>query len=214
MHSLRFFFDPLSPYAYLAFEHLPDALQGLSYEVEYLPVLLAPLLKANGQKGPAEIETKRHWTFRQVAWQAHQLSLPLQVPEQHPFNPLALARLCWATAAPGRTPSRFAVEQVLRHVWRGEGADANAPARLTALRQQLQPQQEPDSDAVKAALRAATDLALALGCFGVPTIAFKGRLFWGFDALPMLAAAMRGEAWFDGPDWDAAAAPRAGVIRS
>ena len=67
MKSLSFWFDPISPYAYLAFEHLPQALEGCSYVVDYRPVLFAGLLGHWGQLGPAEIEPKRAWTFRQVA---------------------------------------------------------------------------------------------------------------------------------------------------
>ena len=37
MKHLRFCFDVVSPYAYLAFERLPQALAGLSVEVSYQP---------------------------------------------------------------------------------------------------------------------------------------------------------------------------------
>ncbi|MEO7952738.1 MAG: 2-hydroxychromene-2-carboxylate isomerase, partial [Polaromonas sp.] len=40
-----------------------------------------------------------------------------------------------------------------------------------------------------------------------------GRLFWGLDALPMLRAFLQGDAWFDGPGWDAAARLPVGVRR-
>ncbi len=56
--------DFISPYAYLAFERLPEALKGLSWQVEYRPVLFAGLLKHHGQLGPAEIPGKRAWTYR------------------------------------------------------------------------------------------------------------------------------------------------------
>lgn len=213
MKTLRFYFDPISPYAALAFERLPEALAGCNYSVDYVPILFAGLLKAHGQKGPAEIESKRQWTFRQIAWSAYRLGIPMQTPVQHPFNPLALLRLLWASAAAGQTPGRHAVEQVLRHVWRGDGADANDPARLAALRERLAPPQDPDGEAVKLRLRAATDEALAQGLFGVPTIAVDGRLFWGLDALDMVAACLRDDRWFDGGAWDAAGAPRSGVVR-
>jgi hypothetical protein len=49
--------------------------------------------------------------------------------------------------------------------------------------------------------------------FGVPTFELEGRLFWGLDALPMLRAALTGDAWFDGTAWDQAALPRPGVQR-
>jgi DSBA-like thioredoxin domain len=134
MKHLRFTFDVISPYAHLAFERLPQVLQGVSHEVTYQPVLLAGLLQHWGQKGPAEIAPKRDWTYRQVMWLAHQLGTPLQMPAQHPFNPLALLRLSLACAPAGGTPNRWVCEQLLQHVWR-DGADAADANRLAALTQ-------------------------------------------------------------------------------
>ena len=59
MKHLTFWFDVISPYAYLAFERLPQALDGLPVTTAYRPVLFAGLLGQWGQKGPAEIEPKR-----------------------------------------------------------------------------------------------------------------------------------------------------------
>ncbi len=213
MTEIDFHFDPVSPYAHLAFERLPQVLEGLSYRVNYRPLLFAGLLQHWGQKGPAEIEPKRAWTFRQVHWIAHRHGIRLDTPAQHPFNPLALLRLLIACAPPGRTPGRWACEQVLRHVWEG-GADANEPARLAALEARLQPVQDPRGDAVKQALREATAAAVAAGVFGVPTLVARGRAFWGVDGLEMLAAWLHGgDTFLDGPGWDAEGAPRPGISR-
>ena len=100
LHRLSLWFDPISPYAHLAFEHLPQALEGLSVVVDYKPVLFGALLKHHDHKGPAEIEPKRAWTFRQVAWQARSLGVQLDLPAQHPFNPLPVLRLLMAAAGP------------------------------------------------------------------------------------------------------------------
>ncbi|MEL4178094.1 2-hydroxychromene-2-carboxylate isomerase [Roseateles sp. PN1] len=213
MKHLRFYFDPISPYAALAFERLPEALKGCSYSVEYRPILFAALLHAIGQKGPAEIESKRQWTFRQVAWAARQHGIPVQVPAQHPFNPLPLLRMAWACAPAGGTPNRLTVEKIMRHVWQGAGADANAAPRLAALTQELSPQRDPASEEVKENLRTATEEALNAGVFGVPTIEVDGKLFWGQDSLDMLAAYLRGDPWFEQGDWEAAALSRPGVKR-
>jgi 2-hydroxychromene-2-carboxylate isomerase len=183
MKPLAFWFDPVSPYAYLAFERLPQALEGTSYSVDYRPVLFAGLLKHWGHKGPAEIEPKREWTFRHVHWLAAQHGIEMQDPAQHPFNPLALLRLALA-CGPARL-NRMTVEAIFRHVWRSGGADANDPARLAALCAALAPARDPGSAEVKDELRAATETAIARGVFGVPTIELDGRLYWGFDALPM-----------------------------
>jgi len=207
MKTITFWFDPISPFAYLAFEYLPQALEGCSYAVTYRPLLFAGLLAHWGQKGPAEIEPKRAWTFRHVAWWAHQHGIAIETPATHPFNPLPLLRLATACG-----PNRRVVEAVMRHVWIG-GGDAGDAARVAALAQVLAPGRDPSSTEVKSELRAATAEAIARGVFGVPTFELDGRLFWGVDALPMLRAALLGDPWFDGPAWDAAARPRPGVVR-
>ncbi len=222
MTDIEFFYDPISPYAHLAFAALPRALMGHSVVLHYRPVLFAGLLKAHGQLGPAEIPAKRDWTYRQIQWLAHTHGIRLDLPAAHPFNPLPLLRLGLASAtaeAPGET-SRYVTELLFQHVWHG-GADAAEPARLSELQARLQdhvaqrgrPWIEPDSDTVKQRLRANTDEALALGLFGVPALVVDGRIFWGFDALPMLKAWLDGDAWFDSGAWEAAARTAVGVQR-
>lgn len=213
MKRIAFHFDVISPYAWLAFERLPQALEGLNVVVDYQPLLLAGLLGHWGQKGPAEIVPKRAWTYRQVAWLAQQQGTPLQLPTPHPFNPLALQRLALACAPAGGTPGRRTVELLFRHVWCRDGADPNAPEALARLAEQLAPQRDPQGADVKAELRARTEAALAAGVFGVPTLVTDGRAFFGLDSLPMLRAALAGDPWFDGPDWDAADHRPPGVQR-
>ncbi len=209
MKHITFYLDFISPYAYLAFEKLPEALLGHSYSVRYKPVLFAALLKHHGQLGPAEMPGKRDWTYRQVLWLARQHGIALDLPASHPFNPLALLRLAVACDAQG-LPNRYVCETVFRHVWRG-GAEATDPERLQALTQQLEPQRPVASDAVKAQLKSQTDEAIALGVFGVPTFAVDGKLFWGFDALPMLQGYLSGDAWFSQGHWDGVSGVGAGT---
>ncbi|MEJ6021744.1 2-hydroxychromene-2-carboxylate isomerase [Ramlibacter sp. PS4R-6] len=211
MKRITFYLDFISPYAYLAFERLPQALQGCSYEVEYRPVLFAAFLKAHGQLGPAEIRGKREWTYRQVQWFARTHGIPLDMPAAHPFNPLALLRLAVACGEGGAI-NRYVAETVFRHVWRG-GADAADSARIETLKAQLAPKRDPGADDVKAQLKANTDDALAGGAFGVPTLVVDGQVFWGVDALPMLRAWLEGDVWFDSPQWQGVGAIPAAVAR-
>lgn len=211
MKKITFYLDFISPYAYLAFEQLPQALQGCSYEVEYKPVLFAAFLKMHGQLGPAEIPGKREWTYRQVLWTGRQFGIPIEMPASHPFNPLALLRLAVACGE-GGTINRYVAETVFRHAWRG-GADATDAARTEALRQQLQPKRDSGSDAVKGELKLNTDEALARGAFGVPTLMVDDKMFWGMDALPMLRAYIDGDAWFASPEWNGVGAIPSAVGR-
>lgn len=210
MKHITFYLDFISPYASLAFERLPVALMGHSYSVTYKPILFAALLKHHGQLGPAEIASKRDWTYRQVLWLAHSQGVDLQLPARHPFNPLALLRLAVACDAQG-SPNRYVCETVFRHVWQG-GLDATDPVRLAALTAQLDPQRAVNSDEVKAQLKANTDEAIARGVFGVPTLVVDDKVFWGLDALPTLQAYMSGDPWFD-REWDAVASVAQGIRR-
>jgi 2-hydroxychromene-2-carboxylate isomerase len=213
MKDITFWFDVISPYAYLAFERLPQLQDSVPCRMRYQPVLFAGLLSHWGQKGPAEIEPKRAWTFRHVAWLAHRHGVTLTTPAQHPFNPLALLRLAMACAPPGETPGRPVCEEIFRHVWQG-GGDPNEPTRLAALASRLATLRDPRSDEVKQSLRAATDFGLARGVFGVPTFEVDGRLFWGVDSIEMLVAYLQGDPWFDGPGWAAPPTAIAGVVRT
>lgn len=212
MKTIEFYLDFISPYAWLGFDALPRAMEGISHRVVHKPVLFAAMLKHHGQLGPAEIPAKRDWTYRQVLWQAKLQGTPLQLPAMHPFNPLGLLRLATACDAEGQ-PSRFICEQVFRHVW-CSGLDAADPQRLAQLTARLLPARDPSDADVKQALQAHTDEALAQGVFGVPSFRVDDKVFWGQDALPMLRAYLQGDPWFDGPDWQAPAVCGVGVRRS
>lgn len=214
MKHITCYLDFVSPYACLAFELLPEALSGLSYSLDYRPVLLGAMFKHHGQLGPAEVAPKRDWTYRQVAWLAHSRGIALQMPTRHPFSPLPLLRLALACspAAEPASPNRFVCETIFRHIWRG-GAEALEPARLQALADMLMPSREVNGEAVKAQLKHNTDEAIALGVFGVPAFVVDGKLFWGLDSLPMLRAYLQGDAWFDGPAWEAGARVPYGLQR-
>ena len=211
MKHITFYLDFISPYAWLAFEEMPQALMGLSYSVNHKPLLFAALLKHHGQLGPAEIPAKRDWTYRQVQWLAHSKGLALDMPAAHPFNPLGLLRVSLATDAKGQ-PNRNVCETLFKHVWVG-GADAADPTRMAAITQQLAPKRDPSDDSVKAQLRAHSDEAIGAGVFGVPAFEVDGKVFWGLDGLPMLRAYLEGDTWFDGPFWNAAMDVPAGVVR-
>ena len=191
MKQITFYLDFISPYAYLAFEELPQALMGLSYCVNYKPVALGVLLRHHGSLGPAEIPAKRDWTYRHVMWLAHSKGLALDMPSAHPFNPMPLLRLAVGTESQG-LPNRYVCETLFRHVWQ-DGFDAVDAARLQAL----------TADAVQAQLKAHTDDAIARDIFGVPAFEVDGKVFWGLDALPMLRAYLEGDAWFTDANWNA-----------
>ena len=202
------YFDFISPFAYLQSEALVTT--GLGFQVRYRPVLFAGLLGAHGQKGPAEIPAKRAFTYRFCVWQARRLGIPFKFPPEHPFNPLPLLRLAIACDC-----QASAIHRIFRFVWR-DGRLPDLPIEWAELTQDLG---LPDANAriaepeVKDTLRRYTDEAIALGVFGVPTLAVRGELFWGADATQMAADyAAAGCRWTD-PEFARAAALPIGAAR-
>jgi 2-hydroxychromene-2-carboxylate isomerase len=199
LKHITFYLDFISPYAYLAFERLPQALQGLSYSVTYKPILFAGLLNHYGQLGPAEIAPKRTWTYRQMQWLAREQGVPMQAPACHPFNPLGLLRLAIACGTEG-TCNRYTAETIFRHVWT-TGLDASDSSRLETLTQILKPPRQVADVSVKDQLKANTDAAIAAQIFGVPSMQVEQDIFWGLDALPMLRQRLMDDPWFAQSIW-------------
>lgn len=211
MKHITFYFDVISPYAYLAFERLPVVLQGLSYQVTYKPVLFAAMLNHYGQLGPAEIAPKRTWTYRQMQWLAREHGMALLAPASHPFNPISLLRLALACGADSAC-NRYVAETIFRHVW-ATGQEASDTTRLAALIAQLNPRRTVDDESVKRELKANTDAAIATGVFGVPSMQVDEDVFWGLDALHMLRQRLRDDPWFSQSDWRNASGLPVGVQR-
>ena len=208
MKEIHFYFDVISPYAWLAFQALPKTLEGIPHTVHYHPVVFGAMLKHHGQLGPAELPGKRDWTYRQVMWLAKQQGTVLQMPASHPFNSLALQRMAVATSPKGE-PAREVVEAIFKHVW-CSGLEATDEARIAELQKHLTQlvqvarpgfQIDIQSPEVKQQLLQQTQAAIDLGLFGVPSMVVDGQVFWGQDALPMLRAYLEGDAWFQSSDW-------------
>ena len=187
---LRWYFDVISPFAALQWPKVKAL--AARRDVVLVPVLLAALLAARGQKGPAEIPGKREFTYRHVLWQAREAGVPLQFPPAHPFNPVTALRLC---IAGGSTVA--VVDAVFDWIW-AQGRAGDSSQALQPLLHQL----GIDADAVagpavKNALRANTDAALAAGVFGVPTLQVGDALFWGNDAHAFALAVLDDPALLD-----------------
>jgi 2-hydroxychromene-2-carboxylate isomerase len=214
--TVRFYFDVVSPNAYLAWTQLPALVARHGATIEPVPVLFAGLLEAHGQLGPAEMPAKMRWMVRNNLRKAARLGVTLNPPAFHPFNPLLALRACSLPLAPG--PLADLVGALFRAVWvdglhvsdaavvagvaDGVGLDGAAIVDAAA-----QP-------AAKARLREQTDAAIGRGVFGIPTMTVGDDLFWGFDDFPQLELRLAGRDPLDAATvrpWDV---PRASATRA
>lgn len=180
-HAADWYFDFISPFAYLQLKTLAPVRARLPLRPR--PILFAALLDHYGHKGPAEIVEKRRFTYRFVQWQAERMGVGLRFPPAHPFNPLVALRLAIAGGNDWAL-----IEAIFDRIWAaGESSDGADDFAALAERFGIADVAAAISAAgVKNALRANTEAAIAAGVFGVPTVAIDGELFWGQDATPML----------------------------
>jgi len=189
MSTVTWYFDFVSPYAYLQstrLERLPE-----SVFLEIRPVLFAGLLAHWDTKGPAEVSPKKAFTYRQVAWRARRDGIPYRLPRHHPFNPSRALRLVISCGNDKRT-----TQTLFRQIW----VDGLLPdndedwCRMTAELGIDDAERRISEPVVKAELAETGKAAIAAGVFGVPTFVVDGHLFWGDDALDFVLD------WYSDPE--------------
>lgn len=190
--ALRFHFDYLSPYSYLAWHRVAPVAQEHDLRVEPKPTLLAALLDHLGHKGPAEIPPKRAYMFKDCIRAAALLHVPFVPVYSHPFNPLPALR---ATLLDMEEETRVdLVGRLFDATW-GKSLDVGSPEVVgqvcaqVGVRDAVERIRDP---AIKQRLRDASDSAMAAGVFGVPTMFVDGELFWGTDSIPHLVRYLEG----------------------
>ena len=187
-----FYYDLMSPYAYLAAERIDRV---VPQPVSWQPVLLGGLFKLTGRSSWAlgDYERRRRG-MAEIERRAQLYGVPpLRWPDPWPSSSLhAMRAATYARRAGSEREFASAAYAVafaqghdlgeLRHVLAAAERAGLDPAEVEAAIA------EPGT---KDELRAATGAAHARGVFGVPTVAVGDELFWGDDRLEEAAAALR-----------------------
>jgi len=190
---LRFHFDYLSPYSYLAWHQLGDFARQHDLTIEPKPTLLAALLNHLGHRGPGEIPPKRIYMFKDCLRAATQLNVPLVPVFSHPFNPVASLR---ATLLDMDDETRLGLVTKLFDATWAESRDVGSPevvAEICADAGVPDVLERIADPGIKQRLWDASNEAIELGVFGVPTMIVDGELFWGTDSFPHLARYLAGD---------------------
>jgi 2-hydroxychromene-2-carboxylate isomerase len=181
---LALYYDLASPYAYLAFARAADVL-GAAPTLR--PVLVGAIFAHRGYGSWAHIDTREE-KVAEVERRAAAYGLPpITWPPNWPPNSLnAMRATVWAEQVHG---AGEAFSRAAFHAAFAENEDLGAVATLERIAARLGLGGDGLRDgladpAVKAALRKATDSAIARGVPGVPTLeTADGRLLFGDDRL-------------------------------
>lgn len=193
MQRLDFWFDYLSPYAFLAWQKVPDLVKAHGLELNPIPLLFGGLLKHNGSLGPAEIPAKRIWVYTDALRSAAMDGILMQFPPTHPFKPLTALRATVKTAQDAPHKLETVISDLFAAAWQAGHDLSNwkTIAGVLANHGLSFSEQDVNADAVKDALRAHTEQAIARGVFGVPTFGLGETLLWGHDRISHLDHILR-----------------------
>jgi len=190
--KVEFFFDFGSPASYLAATQIDRIAAEAGAVAEWRPFLIAGVFKETGNVSPASIPAKGRWMFRDlVAW-SKRWGAPFRFNPHFPI--LTLQHMRIATAYRDDDRFRPLCDAMFRAIW-VEERDMNDPAIVAEVvaAAGIAPEEataRAADQAVKDALKAATDEALSRGAFGAPTFFVGDQMFFGQDRLDFVAEAL------------------------
>lgn len=185
---IAFYFDFISPYAYLGSIGIERIAARHGVEIDWRPMLLGvSVLKVMGLKPLPDTPLKGEYLDRDTARFARYLGIPFSAAAKTQFPPLPSARaFTWLKDRDPALAKRFG--QAIFHAHWGEGRDMGSVDAVAGEAEALGVPRAGllaaiETDAVKQRLREHVDASLAKGVFGAPTFIVGAEMFWGADRL-------------------------------
>lgn len=193
--QVEFFFDVGSPTTYLAWTQLPALCEAEGAALVYRPMLLGAVFQATGNASPVSVPAKGRFMQDDLPRFARRYGVPFRMNPHFPINTLTLMR--GAAGVQLRAPERLDdyLHGVFHAMW-VEPKNLNDPviASQALMAAGFEPAEVLGwavDAAVKTALRANTDEAVARGAFGAPTMFVGPQMFFGQDRLDFVREALR-----------------------
>lgn len=186
--QVRFYFDFLSPYAYLARHKLTELSRRHGWLIDYRSIDLGRAKTVIGNTGPSnrDMPVKLRYLTRDLTRWAASYGIELRFPPNYHSRRLN-AGLYYG---PCRGREADYVRVAFDHVW-GLGQAPDAAQTLSAVAEEMNWDAGgfaafTDSEAGSRAYEHATAEAIANHVFGVPTMMVGEEMWWGNDRLFLL----------------------------
>jgi 2-hydroxychromene-2-carboxylate isomerase len=200
MPPIEFYFDPISPFAYLGSVEIERVALRLGREVEWKPVLIGvTILKVMGLKPLPETPLKGPYLKHDAMRLAEYFAVPFRHHGLSGINSLAALRAFVALKERDRRLAKSLAQRIFERLWvRGQNitAASDVAAEASALSIDVASLiRDIDSEHAKGLLKRQVDAAIAAGVFGVPYFVVDGEPIWGVDRMWMV------EHWATRHDW-------------
>lgn len=193
MPRLEYFFDYVSPFAYLADTQLPALVERTGAEIVYRPFFLGGVMKASKNSPPITVPNKGAYMMADLRRWSARYGVELNPSPHFPVNTLSAMRA--AVAALGEP----AFAEFHRAMFRGVWVDGKNLADEAVLRSEIDRAglagaeilARAATQEIKDILRRNSEEAVERGAFGAPTFFVDTEMFWGNDRLEFVEAALR-----------------------
>jgi 2-hydroxychromene-2-carboxylate isomerase len=193
--TIEFFWEPGSPYTYLAATQIERIAAENNAVVQWKPFLLGKVFETRGMKLPASIPAKAAYMFKDLARWAQFYQVPITMPKVFPVHSLLASRAAIAAAQLGH---EAAAARAVLHAYWGEGRDISQTDVLVAAFTQAgldaaAIMSRAQEQSVKDQLKENTEEAVKRGVFGAPSMFVGDAMFWGNDRLDLLKLVLQGK---------------------
>ena len=187
---IRFYLDFASPYAYFAAAQVEEIGREFGRAVEWRPILMWAVLKAQGIAAPMDAPAKRDYMLADMERSAAFFGLPYRKPAKLPFSSHLAGRLFHSVHASDPEQAVRLAKRILPAVF-AEGRDIADETVLASVAEEAGIHGEQALEAMKgpagrAGLEGAVAEAVSAGVIGSPHFIVDEEGLFGADRLPQL----------------------------
>ena len=182
--SIDFYFDIISPYAYLAYKQIISLNKERKIQFNYKPILLGGLHKLAEITAPAFNEFKMKNMKNDCNLVALKKNIEFNWNDKFPINSIKFMR---GYLSIDEEIKEIYLETFFNAYWK-DNIDFNNTESFKKLLKTINLDSDKffkdiEKNEIKEKLKEITDLAFKKEVFGAPTFIVNGKLFWGQDRL-------------------------------
>ncbi|BBB25801.1 2-hydroxychromene-2-carboxylate isomerase [Amphritea japonica] len=190
--TVDFYYDYISLASYFGFMRLTELCRKTGATINYKPMLLGGVFKANGNTSPLTVPAKWEWMKKDFARHAEYYGIPYQLNPHFVFSTVSVMRGAFWALSEGR------IEDYNRAMFTAAWADGKDLSSADVISEVLsdagfdatvvmEAMTHPEN---KQALIQATEAAVERGVFGAPTLFVDDEIYFGQDRLGWVERAL------------------------